>query len=137
MKPTIKLSEIIEHIEMASDGNYTFYNELTGEFYWYSDFGDNDDRDIDEEDGWLRLPSQYDANEYEMMSDFADTVKSPRKREQLEIALSGKGAFRLFKDAVNREGVADVWYTFRDKRYLEFAREWCDEEQISYDIAEL
>ncbi len=49
MKQTVKLSDIAMHIEMASDGTYSFYNELTGEFYWYSDFGDHDDRDFDEE----------------------------------------------------------------------------------------
>ncbi len=139
MKPTVKLSDIVEHVEMASDGNYTFYNELTGEFYWHSDFGYNEDneRDIDEEEGWLRLPSQRDADEYEMMSDFADTVANSHKRGQLEIALSGRGAFRRFKDAVDRLGVAKVWYAFRDRRYLEFAREWCEDEEIPYDKSEL
>jgi predicted thioesterase len=137
MKPTVKLSEIAEHIEMASDGAYSFYNELTGEFYYYSDFGDRDERDLDVEEGWLHLPSQRDADEYEMMSDFADTVRNPRKREQLEIALSGKGAFRRFKDAIIREGVEDAWYAFRDRRYLEFARDWCNESELPYDRAEL
>ncbi len=78
MKPTVKLSDIAEYIDTASYGAYSFYNELTGEFYWYSDFGDRDDRDLDEEEGWLRLPSQRDANEYEMMSDFTDTVRGAR-----------------------------------------------------------
>jgi len=137
MKKTVKLSEIAEHIEMASDGTDTFYNELTGEFYWYSDFGDRDERDLDEEEGWLHLPSQREANEYSMMSDFADTVRNSRKREQLEIALSGKGAFRRFKDAVLREGIEEAWYAFRDRRYLEFAREWCDYKNLPYDPAEL
>jgi predicted thioesterase len=137
MKPMVKISEVVEYIDMASLGTYTFYNELTGEFYFYSDFDDRDDRDLDEEEGWLRLPSQRDADEYGMMTDFTYTVKKPYKREQLEIALSGRGAFRRFKDAVDREGVADAWYAFRDRRYLEFAREWCDEEEIPYDPAEL
>ncbi len=138
MKPTVKLSDIVENIEMSGDDSYSFYNELTGEFYWYSEYGDNDDdRDIDTEEGWRRLPSQRDAEEYDMMTDFADTVKNPRKREQLEIALSGKGAFRRFKDAVNREGIADAWYAFRDRRYLEFARDWCDVREIPYDRSEL
>jgi predicted thioesterase len=137
MKPTVKLVEMAEHIEMASDGTHSFYNELTGEFYWHSDFGDRDDRDLDEDEGWLRLPSQRDADEYEMMSDFADSVRNSHKHEQLEIALSGKGAFRRFKDAVIREGAEDAWYAFRDRRYLEFARNWCDENELPYDRAEL
>ena len=77
MKPTVKLGDVAEHIEMASDEAYTFFNELTGEFYWYSDFvDDEDDRDLDEEEGWLRLPNQRDADEYDMMSDFTYTVKT-------------------------------------------------------------
>jgi hypothetical protein len=67
------------------------------------------------------------------MSDFADTVHNPRKQKQLEIALSGRGAFRRFKDAVYREDVEEAWYAFRDRRYLEFARDWCDENQIPYE----
>jgi predicted thioesterase len=137
MKPTVKLKDVAEHIEMASDGTDTFYNELTGEYYWYSDFGERDDRDLDEEEGWLRLPSQRDADEYRMMADFTYTVRNSRKRNQLEIALSGKGAFRRFKDAVDREGVADAWYAFRDRRYLEFARKWCDDKELPYDPSEL
>jgi predicted thioesterase len=137
MKPIVKLSEMVSHIEMTSDGEYAFYNELTGEYYWRSDFGDDDDRDLDFEEGWLRLPNQRDAGEYDMMTDFADTVVNSRKREQLEVALSGRGAFRRFKDAVNRLGIADAWYAFRDMRYLEFARDWCEEEELPYDRSEL
>ena len=33
MKPTVKLNEIAMHIEMASDGTDSFYNELTRKFY--------------------------------------------------------------------------------------------------------
>jgi predicted thioesterase len=137
MKPIVKLSEIVSNIEMISDGDYAFYNELTGEYYWRSDFSDDDDRDLDFEEGWLRLPNQRDAGEYDMMTDFADTVTNSRKREQLEVALSGRGAFRRFKDAVNRLGIADAWYAFRDRRYLEFARDWCIEEELPYDRSEL
>jgi uncharacterized protein YdhG (YjbR/CyaY superfamily) len=137
MKPIVKLSEIAENIEIASDEAEAFYNELTGEFYYYNQYFTDDERDLDEEEGWLRLPNQRDADEYGMMSDFADTISKPRVRERLEIALTGKGAFRRFKDAVNREGVAEAWYAFRDRRYLEFARDWCDEEEVPYDKNEL
>jgi hypothetical protein len=136
MKPLLKLREIVENIEMSSGGRDVFYNKLTGEFYWQSDDSEDDERDLDEEEGWIMLPNQYDANEYRMMSDFAYTIKNSRKREQLEIALSGKGAFRRFKDTVNREGIAEAWYAFRDKRYLEFARDWCDGEEIPYDSSD-
>jgi len=137
MKPLAKLREIADYIDMGSEDAESFYNELTGEFYYYHEGFTDDERDLDEEEGWLRLPNQREANEYRMMSDFSDTVRNTRKREQLEIALSGRGAFRRFKDAVNREGIADEWYAFRDKRYLVFASNWCEGNGIPYDPAEL
>ena len=137
MKPLVKLSEIVEYIDFGSTDAMSFYNELTGEFYYYHEGFTDNDRDLDEEEGWLRLPNQRDANEYEMMSDFSGMVRNARKRDQLEIALSGRGAFRRFKDAVDREGIANKWYAFRDRRYLEFARDWCDENGIAYDPAEI
>jgi hypothetical protein len=134
MKPQVKLSEVVEYIEMASDEAKSFYNEITGEFYYYHEgFTEDDGRDLNYEDGWIRLPNQRDASEYDMMSDFADTVRNAKKREQLEIALSGRGAFRRFKDAVIREDIADAWYAYRDRCYLEFAREWCEDDEIPYD----
>ena len=137
MKPLAKLSEIVEYIDMGSDDAESFYNELTGEFYYYHEGFTDDERDLDEEEGWLRLPNQREADEYRMMSDFSSTVRNARKREQLEIALSGRGAFRRFKDAVSREGIDNEWYVFRDKRYLAFARNWCEGNGIPYDPAEL
>jgi predicted thioesterase len=142
MKPVVKLSEVADHINMVSDEAVALYNELTGEFFYYNEgfTDDDDDRDLDdldEEEGWIQLPSQLDADEYGMMSDFADSISNARKREQLEIALSGRGAFRRFKDAVIREDIAEAWYSFRDMRYLEFARDWCDENKVPYDSAEL
>jgi ribosomal protein S18 acetylase RimI-like enzyme len=132
----------VENIEMASAGNESFCNMLTGEFGYLSDWGDSADSEVfsdrlDSEDGWLRLPNQRDADEYDMMLNFAYTLKSAKKRDRLEIALSGKGAFRRFKDEVIREGVEEEWYSFRDRRYLEFARDWCDENDIPYDSSEL
>ncbi len=46
VKPTVKLSDVAEHVEMASDDTTTFYNELTGEFYWDADFLDDDYSDV-------------------------------------------------------------------------------------------
>ena len=134
------MPDIAEYNDIGSDDAQSFYNELKGEFYYYHEGfteEDDDDPDVDEEEGWLRLPSQRDANEYEMMSDFSASVMYAEKRDQLEIALSGRGAFRRFKDAVSREGIADEWYKFRDKRYMEFARDWCEANEIPYNPVEL
>ena len=41
----------------------------------------------------IKLPTRYDINEYEMMEDFAETIKDDRLQNQLYISLNGSGAF--------------------------------------------
>lgn len=69
-----------------------------------------------------------------MMGQFADNVCDNRKRELLLVALEGKGAFRRFKDTLDRTGLAGEWYKFRDGAYIEIAREWCEENEIFYQM---
>jgi ABC-type thiamine transport system substrate-binding protein len=35
------------------------------------------------------------------------------------------------------EDVEEAWYAFRDRRYMEFARDWCDEYEVPYDKGEM
>ena len=85
-----------------------------------------------EDDIWIAAPSQRDIREYDIMADFTETVSDPRKNELLCVALEGRGAFRRFKDTLHRVDLADEWYTFKRKAYVEIAREWCEENGIKY-----
>ena len=53
----------------------------------------------------------------------------------LEMAINGRGAFRRFKDTVNRYGIEDQWYAFRDAGYAAVARRWCEENDVEYHQA--
>jgi len=41
-------------------------------------------------------------------------------------------AFRRFKDLIQRYGIADDWYKYRDNRYRGIAIQWCEENDIKY-----
>ncbi len=104
----------------------------------YDDYPDWQKEDIevakhymDNPRDYLSLPTQHDVNEYEMMEDFASSLKDEKVAGQLLISLSGKGAFRRFKDSVILLGLDKEWYIFRDERYKQFATEWCEENKIS------
>ena len=51
----------------------------------------------------------------------------------LNNSIRGRGAFRRFKDAVHRLGIADEWYRFRDQAYKETAIEWCGDNGVEFD----
>lgn len=83
---------------------------------------------------FIELPDQYELNEYSMMEDFIDEQVNDNYAEKLSIAISGKGAFRRFKDTVNNLGIADDWYKYRDEQYKQFILEWCKQQEIELDL---
>ena len=64
------------------------------------------------------------------MERFAGGVADPAAQGELGDALRGRGAFRRFKDGVQRLGLAEKWYSYRDRGYEEVARAWCDAHDI-------
>ncbi len=67
-----------------------------------------------------------------MMERFAAGIDDDRAREGTLIALRGTGAFRRFKDAVHSLGLADAWYTFRERAYGDLARTWCEAHGVEH-----
>lgn len=149
----VKLDDVIEAIELASEeGNY-YYNKLTneviyiGEEEWrIADGCDMDDledypewqRDvieaaIDIEENWdnyISLPTKFDIDEYDIMAEFCDSIENDRISNQLSNALNGRGAFRRFKDTVIRLNIEKKWYAYRDDALKKIAMEWCKDNSI-------
>mgnify|MGYP001400424343 CR=1 FL=1 len=63
---------------------------------------------------------------------FVEAIEDESLRELLETAISGKGAFRRFKDTINRKGIEQAWYAKRDDALKEVAREFLESEKIAY-----
>jgi Uncharacterised protein family (UPF0158) len=67
------------------------------------DYDSDDDADDEvEEDRWLYVESQGSRDGYRDMERFIATVKDPEIADRLQIAITGKGAFRRFKDVLAR-----------------------------------
>ncbi len=82
------------------------------------------DDDLDE-DRWLWVESLGSRDGYRDMEEFTGTVSDPRRREMLEVAIGGRGAFRRFKDVVTRwPGELERWYLSSDERRRGRARAW-------------
>lgn len=85
----------------------------------------------------IRFPNRHEWDEYGMMEDFSEAYPDEHIRACLCIALSGRGAFRRFKDTLIRFGAEAQWYAYRDAHMLEFAQTWCEENQMSCDVEEV
>jgi hypothetical protein len=147
----VALSDILEGLEFQSDEFSAYLHRPTGRVIMVSDEAlraaeeglEGEDAGVEEVelvearailaggDDYLSLPDRFDIDEYRMMERFAASIADPTAQEEVLSVLRGKGAFRRFKDAVGRLGLADDWYVWRDHGYEEIARDWCDAHGIA------
>ena len=66
------------------------------------------------------------------MRRFADSVQGRRIADELQEAIHGSDAFRMFKSVVRRHRIEQQWYAFRDEALAEIARDWCQAHGISW-----
>ena len=136
-KKIIPIKTIVDAIEETTDGWQQFYNTVTGEIESVPDY-DNDYADmsefedtaakIEESDDYVRLPSQYELHEYNIMERFAEE----KSNTILMRSLHGRRPYRTFKDRAIDLGLDQQYYSFRTKAFGEIAREWCRENGIPF-----
>ena len=135
----VKLGVILDAIEMADD-NYTYFLDLeTGESVFLADelITGLDNEGLEDEieespERYLRLPTKFEIHEYHIMEEFIWTLKG-EKADKLERAIRGRGAFRRFKDMVDRMGILQRWYDFQSEYYRKLAAQWCQEHGLEYE----
>ncbi|MGH3191349.1 MAG: UPF0158 family protein [Streptosporangiaceae bacterium] len=87
--------------------------------------GQEDEDESDDPDKWLWVHCEGSRDGYRDMERFIGTVRDPGRADRLEIAFSGRGAFRRFKDVLARwPGELDRWYAFSAERQRGRARAW-------------
>jgi len=68
-------------------------------------------------ESFIQVPQADTREGYNLMVDFAATVRDPHLRELLEVALDGRGAFRRFRDVLARyPDERERWFEFRDNQ---------------------
>ncbi len=87
----------------------------------------------DESNRFLPLPDKREANDWQIMDDFAADLADEKAAERLSRDIRGRGAFRAFKNRIRDLGLDDQWYAYRKARYQSLAKEWCRENGIQYE----
>ena len=127
---SVNLLEIINALEDVDDANEFFLNTVTGEIISYCVFGDNDvSAEELEDECYIKLPDSYEINEYHMMETFAYDRDSDGT---LIGSIRGDGAFRKFRETVDKLNLQNDWEEFKMNCYRERAVTWCDYHKIAY-----
>ena len=137
----IKLSTIADAFEECSDEWNQFLNIKTGEVVnipedpWMIDEMECREliEEVEDSDDYLILPNQYELREYPIMQEFAYDYPNETMSEKMTAALHRTKPYRHFKDLINSLGIAESYYDFRHKVYLEKAKEWCEYHCLKYE----
>lgn len=152
MAVIVSLREVVNEMDVFSDEHTAYINRKTGELITLSReelaLAEDPDaaedapewqqellpkaREVLESEDFLPLPSKFEIHEWAIMERFADSLTDETDSEELLAALHGRGAFRRFKDAVQRLGMAEAWYRFREAAFEEIAIEFLDAKGIAY-----
>ena len=149
----VKLNRIIEAIELQTDESTAYLDKKTGDVLvimeeelnavedqepleeypeWQIDNIKKAREFIDREDVFISLPTKYDTHEYRIIEDFCHSLGDREIAEALFNIIHGKGAFRRFRDAIERFNMEDAWYKYRDGAIRQIAIDWCEANDITY-----
>jgi hypothetical protein len=123
----------------------SYYNERTETVDWESAFReehipdwqheilrDADRIEADYSSRFITIPSQSSSEGYRDMEAFIATAHNPRLQEQLERAISGRGAFRYFNDVLSDyPSERERWFQFKQDRLRQRMLDWLESEGIS------
>jgi hypothetical protein len=151
MSIVVSLRDVVEAIELQSNEGEAYLNPETGEIVHVSE----DDRALVEEgatdedlpqwqreampkirealesEKFLALPDRFEVHEWEIMQRFSQE-QNDQARKVLLGAIHGSGAFRHFRSAVERLGLLDAWYRYREGAIQQIACEWLEEHKLAY-----
>ena len=149
----VKLSDVVDTMDLTNDLNYAYLHRQTGELVMLSDdtlstaeskddFSDYADwekeelqiaKQVLETDDYLKLPDQFEIDEYSIMESFCLGLDKVSLSADLLNLIKGSGAFRRFKNAINRHDIADDWYRYKQSALEKIAADWLEENGIAYE----
>jgi len=89
-------------------------------------------REIVSGENWVALADKFDIHEWEIMRKFADCVDDDDLSEDLQRAIHGKGAFRMFRATIEDAGIREEWFAFKHQALREIAQAALEELGVPY-----
>lgn len=121
----IKLSELVEAINnTTADTQYYYY--IPEERIIIRDDDSISDSKL------IALPSHKQIDDYGSMKSFIEQVEDEEAKGWLEESIKGAGAFRRFRQALERFYLTEQWIDYLDQIHENIAIDWCDYYGIEY-----
>lgn len=149
--PTVLLQTIVEAFDLQSEELRSYVDLRTGEIVTFNQEQANlaERGEWDKAPAWtrdslpqikralqgdqmLRLPDRIHIDEWRMMQDFALGEEQCGCRAELESAVHGASASRRFREAIQRLGLEDSWFHYRQAEYERIAKEWLEANRIPF-----
>ena len=133
----VKLQEVVDAMDMANQESENYLDLETGEIVCISEIAMsmNEQQELSDqldEHGCVQLPSSYEVRDYDILTDFIETLPDDAQ-DKLWPQVQGRGVFSRFKNAIIQLGIDQDWYAFREDAYRKIASEWCEDNGIEYD----
>ncbi len=155
MRIVVAVRDIIDAMEMQGEESRAYLDPTTGEIVNISDedrmLAENDVDPADlpewqrdalpriratmealENNRLLALPDKFEIHEWDIMRRFANERDDEDEREELLGAIHGSGAFPMFKSCLRRLQIEQQWYSFRNARLEQHAKDWLESHGIAF-----
>ena len=131
----IDLDLICQGLEDHSPESSWWFDPRTGDVEPWLESSLEDD-DEPESRGLIWIEPIDSSESYRDLEDFTSQVRDHRARDLLERAISGRGAFRRFKDTLfDFPELREAWFAFHDARMERRALEWLMAYEVVYRAA--
>lgn len=131
--PKLDMDELMSTFEWVSAGalyeNRAFVSRVDGKIYWDDDSSDEElPENIDDESIYAVVPHKTELGLGSRLAvRFARDHLSPDDHERVIDIFHRSGAFRRFKDLLDRRGKLQLWYDHDNQAHLDALREWCED----------
>lgn len=134
----VTIEDILDAMEMVDQYSEFFLNETTGEIIMVSETSMSREEieaiyDRLDDDGYFKLPTQYDIDDYNIPEDFVNNLPHSEAKDFLENAIAGRDAFEQFRQGIESYDLVDDWYQFHDRIFRMIAENWCIDNEIEYE----
>jgi hypothetical protein len=127
----IKFSDIKDAFDFVSFGqpmeHEAYLCPETGEIFWHSEFGDNEEELPEDIDGekYIAIPHKNDLNLGKRLVLSFTEEYLPESMEKVYEIFSHGGAYARFKDLLEYRDLLQQWYEYEEKVSDQALREWC------------
>ncbi|HEM5056818.1 TPA: hypothetical protein U1251_002101 [Streptococcus suis] len=136
---TVWFQDVVDSLQMISQGDRYYYDSYLDELVYLSveETGLESHEGLEEEieedvtGRFVRLPTYYDFNPYAFMERYVYYLPDGDLSDRLSRAIQGRGAFRRFKNELERCYRLEEWYAFEAQCYKELVLDWCQENEIA------